>query len=135
MVLHVLALHPMMKYIFSDSHPYVAHHKQASQCTTYQVAQLTMKAPRLLPFQLSVAFMHTATNMVVTCRGKIELGQKKMVRTKRTDSQWLLLYAVLITAKPLFAIYIPREFIHLLWHALPLSRQIENFLLCKKLVA
>ena len=67
-----------------------------------------MKAPRLLFFRLSVTFMYTATNMAATCRRTIKLGQKKTVGTKRTDSLWLLLYTVLITTKPLLAIYIPR---------------------------
>ena len=51
------------------------------------------------------AIVCTATNMAATCRRMIELGQKNTMGTKRTASQWLLLYAVLTATKPLLVIY------------------------------
>ena len=77
---------------FSDRHPYVAHYKQTSQCSTLPVSMTDNESSKVTFLS---AIMCTATNMVATCKRMIELGQKKTMGTKRTDSQWLLLYAVL----------------------------------------
>ena len=67
--------HPCIFLInFSDRHPYVAHYKQMSQCSTLPVSMTDNESSRVTFLS---AIVCTATNMVATCRRMIELGQKK----------------------------------------------------------
>lgn len=71
-------------------------------------------------FHPPMTFMCTLTNMAATTRRTIKAVKDWKPKGKIHSGHYLHVYAVLITTKPLFAIYvaIPGEFSCLLWHFL-----------------